>query len=348
MAIKVDLKKHFLKTYRTLPKTWQKLPFFLAVSSGLDSSVLAHLLLSLRKELPLLYWLHVNYHLRVPDSDREEKFLKQWAAKEKVPLFVKSLQPPKQIKNLQNWAREQRYRFFVESIKKETKGRGLLLTAHHQLDQVETLLSRLLMGSGLKALRGMEVWEESEHWSKTVQDSSKNPLKIFRPFLTVPREALEIYAKAHRVKFCEDSSNQSLKYLRNRLRHELWPKILQENPQAASSLTQISKRAAAAYDALEPAARRWLQRHQKLNRKGRGAALPGPELVKLPFGKRQIVLELFLRQFFTKTRNLGKSLQTIEECLDKNQTRHGLPLPLGFEWEWSPAQLVIRQKKKIK
>lgn len=342
MSTKVNLKKYFLKVYSSLPKSFQKQPLFVAVSSGLDSSVLAHLLLSLRKTLPPIHWLHVNYHLRTPDSNQEEAFLKKWAQQEGVPIDVKSLKARTPKSNLQNWAREQRYLFFAKAIQEQSQSGGVLLTAHHERDQVETILSRLIMGSGLKSLKGMTLWEQTKRWDQT----SKQTLKIFRPFLEVPREALEIYAQAHRVKFCEDKSNQSDQYLRNRLRQELLPKILKENPQAAQALTQVGRRAAAAHETIEPLAKRWLKKHQHISKNGKTGCLPRPALDKLPFGKRQIVLELFLKQFLTQTRNLGKTLRAMETSLDQKLSRHVLPLPHRLEWVLTSTQFIVRQKRK--
>src|SRR5262245_54877168 len=130
----VDLKKRFWREFQALPESYRKSPIFLALSGGKDSTAMAHVALSLRSKLPPLHFLHVNYHLRLPDSDQEEKFLRNWAKREGIPFHVQRLYPKDKPKNLQDWARRQRYQFFRAVMEKQ-KGSGLVCLAHHQNDQ---------------------------------------------------------------------------------------------------------------------------------------------------------------------------------------------------------------------
>lgn len=247
---RVDLKKRVRERFEALPKALRKAPVYLAVSAGMDSSVLAAVALELRDRLPPLHFLHVNYGLRRPDCDREEALLRKWAEKEGLPIEVLRLSPKKKPENLQAWAREKRFDFFRRSMAKISKGQGTLWLAHHRRDQAETLLLRLLRGSGLGGLASMRKWESWEG------------LELFRPFLEVPYDSLKIYAKNHKVLFRQDRSNFTDLYLRNRVRRRILPALRRENPNIEETLSLLAERLGQSHEALQSLAERWLKKRQ--------------------------------------------------------------------------------------
>jgi tRNA(Ile)-lysidine synthase len=324
---KVDLKKRTLKEIRGLPVKIQSFPVYLAVSGGPDSTALAHVILSLKKHLGPIHWLHVNYHLRAPDSDREEEFLRQWAKKEGIPLHVKRVQPRRKPRNLQDWARRIRYDYFSKVIQSLSPGKGILMVAHHREDQAETILSRLMMGAGLKALGGMQVLEGRQNYF------------LFRPFLSVPKKALETYLGAHRLTYCLDRSNEGGSYLRNRIRLEIWPLLERENPQVASALIQMGERARQGGKYIEEDARRWRRRHQKNGSISRAALAAKPPIL------RQAVLEDWLRELLPSSRNLGRLVGAVDLALDSNRKMQGIPLPNKLSLEINNSTIGIKKRK---
>jgi tRNA(Ile)-lysidine synthase len=102
-----------------------------------------------------------------------------------------------------------------------------VVTAHTRDDQVETVFMRILRDAGPRGLAGL--YAESE---------------IVRPFLEIPRSTLTAYAQAHRVPFVEDPSNFDRRHLRNRVRHDLLPSIVQTNPQFPSELLKLARTSA--------------------------------------------------------------------------------------------------------
>lgn len=176
---------------------------YLAISGGVDSVVLLDLLMKCHYK-PIL--LHCNFQLRGKESDDDEQFIETLALTYSAPVKIKQFDTNSFAKehglSIQEAARELRYGWFKE----ETKN-GYLLTAHHLNDQIETFFINLLRGTGLKGLTG--IVEKREN--------------IVRPLLNFTRAEILTYAKAHQLKWREDSSNNKTDYLRNKIRLELYP-----------------------------------------------------------------------------------------------------------------------------
>lgn len=320
-----------MSRYLALPKALREWPVWIAVSGGLDSTVLAALALRLRPHLPALQFAHVNYRLRVPDSDREEASLKDWARREGVPIRVLRLRPGAKPANLQAWARERRLAFFRSLIASQPGGRGLVWMAHHQGDQAETVLARLLRGAGLKGLRGMDELEEI------------GGLWVFRPFLEVPRGALELYARSHHLSFHHDRSNDGDDYLRNRIRHRILPRMAEENPRIQEALAAFAARAGQAAEALEGLAQDWLRRAARGGAAG-PAALDRRALKRLPPALRASVLEAWLRGRTGREQSFGKILPPLLAGLEEAAKGFELPLKGGFWVRLTPQKLVLRRR----
>ncbi len=278
---RIDLKKKVLEAFHHLPPELQKIPILLAVSAGKDSSVLANIALQLREQLPPLHWVHVNYHLRRPDSDEEERFLKRWAHREKIPFHVKRFYPKEKPKNLQAWARERRYAYFSQVISQLKEKKGVVWLAHHRQDQAETIIERLIRGAGLKGLSGMASFEIS------------TPLYLFRPLLEIPPSAISEYIRIFHVKFLEDRSNVGTEYLRNRIRHQILPLLLKENPKILNVLDAFGQKARETTQTMEILARSWIVKNKKLRRGVE--SLPVPCLKKLPQALLAVVCEKYIK-----------------------------------------------------
>lgn len=202
----------------------------LAISGGRDSVVLGQVLYSLKQSFALA---HVNYQLRGGDSDADEALVRNLALQWGVPCHVKQVLGKELEGNLQQKAREIRYHWF-EALCDE-HGYAAYLTAHHQRDQVESLLLALFKGRGSRALAGM-------------------PLQLgkrIRPLLEVPDIAVQQYAQDEGLVWRQDASNHSLKYDRNFIRNEVLPLLYSRFSQLDALLSREADRLQAQESILE-------------------------------------------------------------------------------------------------
>ncbi len=210
-------------TFRDVLVRWKLLKpkdkLLVAVSGGIDSMVLLHLLTHLPARWQLRpVVLHFNHRLRGKESEQDETFVKNYCRDQKIPCFVGKAPVWKSHDNLQARARFQRYRFFKHQAERHHLGK--LLTAHHANDQAETFLIHWIQGAGLKGLAGMPLQQEVDG------------LMRVRPLLFISRAEIVSYARHYRIPFREDSSNQKPDYLRNQIRL-LLKKLQSINPQLA-------------------------------------------------------------------------------------------------------------------
>ncbi len=192
-----------------------------AVSGGIDSIVLTHLLYNLQFHISLA---HCNFRLRGKDSDMDEVFVKTEASKMNIPCFVtrfntKHYATSKGI-SIQMAARELRYNWFDEIVQKNNI--DYILTAHHADDDLETFLINLTRGTGLDGLTGIPA-------------INKN---IIRPLLPFTRKEIESFAKSNTLSWREDKSNIETKYLRNKIRHDIIPVLKSLNPNFMESFSK--------------------------------------------------------------------------------------------------------------
>ena len=185
----------------------------IAISGGIDSVVLTHLCHKLGLNISLA---HCNFNLRGKESDADEGFVLELAENLDLEVFVQrfdtELYAKDNKRSIQMAARELRYSWFSELV--EQLKFDFILTAHHADDNLETFLINFTRGTGLEGLTGIPE----------VND------KFIRPLLPFSSESILNYAQAHQIKWRDDSSNKSVKYLRNKLRHEVVPILKEINP----------------------------------------------------------------------------------------------------------------------
>ncbi len=200
----------------------------LAVSGGVDSMTLAHILLDLAPRHGWTLFLgHVNHGLRAEQSDGDEALVRRVADEYGLACRVSCWDGPSGG-NLQDEARSFRYQCLVQWAKELDC--EVIVTAHHADDQAETVLDRLLRGAGFQGLSALR----------------KKNGAVVRPLLHTSRTTLEAMAGWRGVPFREDASNQSLKYTRNRLRHQVLPLLEEVRPQAGNHLANLASLAHAA------------------------------------------------------------------------------------------------------
>jgi tRNA(Ile)-lysidine synthase len=196
---------------------------WIAYSGGLDSTALLHAAAALGGSLPgVLRAVHVDHGLH-PDSARWAEHCRQRCDALGIALTVHCLNlQPVPGASLEAVARESRYRAFTSLM-----GPGdLLLTAHNQDDQAETLLLALLRGSGVHGLAAMP------------QATGLGPGRLVRPFLGVPRALLEQYARGSGLSWVDDPSNDLVRMDRNYLRHRVIPILRARWPGVSETLTR--------------------------------------------------------------------------------------------------------------
>lgn len=218
-----------LQPYRQA-KAW-----YLALSGGLDSSVLLHIVAQLRKTEPLppLTAIHVHHGLQKAADDWPTHCTEVCAALQ-VPIRLCSVRI-NQSSNLEEAARRARYQVFEQFLGSE----DVLLTAQHQGDQAETLLFRLLRGAGVRGLAAMP----------RVRPLGQG--RLARPLISIERAQLEAYAFKEGLMWVEDPTNQQLDFSRNYLRHSVLPVLQQRWPKAKLSLARTAEHMAEAQELLD-------------------------------------------------------------------------------------------------
>lgn len=174
-----------------------------AVSAGIDSTVLAHSLYQWKGLVCCL--AHFNHHLRGAESEADEKFCRRLAQRLRVPIYVGHGSTPQG--NVQAHCRKERL-FFLRRLVESGTAKAVA-TAHHRQDRVEAALLRLLRGTAAEGLTSFGPHRGA--W--------------LRPFYDVSRAEIETYAAQHRLAYRQDRSNRQEKYLRNQLRHSILPRL---------------------------------------------------------------------------------------------------------------------------
>jgi len=265
-----------------------------AVSGGRDSMALLHCTARTAQASGLqVVALHVHHGL-MPAADDWASFVeltcRRWA-KRGLPLsfaMTRLSGRPARGDSVEAWARAGRYRALAAMA--QAAGAGAVLLAHHRGDQAETFLLQALRGAGAAGLASMP------------RSAERQGIVWLRPWLERPREAIEAYARRHRIGFVDDPSNADARFARSRLRQQVMPALRAAFGDAEQALAAAAREAAlasalqdevaradlegiasgaeldlAAWGALGPARRRnalraWLSAHA-----GRGATLTALE-----------------------------------------------------------------------
>lgn len=226
----------FIKTIQNFAfqnKLWEKkTKLVVGVSGGSDSVCLLDVLCRLAPKYDLeLHIAHVNYGLRGEDSKKDELFVRELAKKYNLNITVFVSKKAQNKGNLENNLREVRYAFF-EKMRKELKF-DFIAVAHNQDDQAETVLMRIIRGSGLNGLSAM----------KPVTG------KIIRPFLQTSKKDILAYTKENKLRYRTDKSNFDKNFTRNKIRHDLLPYLEKNfNPAVKKTLSEWSNSVADDYD----------------------------------------------------------------------------------------------------
>ena len=246
-----------------------------AYSGGLDSCALLSALAQLRtRERFVLRAVHVDHRIQ-PLSAQWARAACARARALRVPCRIVELSIGRgRGESLEAAAREARYRALAAEVAPDE----LLLTAHHQEDQLETVLLALLRGSGVRGLAAMSAVTP---WAHTL---------LLRPLLSVTRAQLEHYAHARAINWSEDPSNADQRFDRNYLRRSVLPLIRQRWPAAAATVSRSARHLAEARALLEQLARTELKDARD------GAAVRVSVLRRLPLPQRRNAVRYWIAE----------------------------------------------------
>lgn len=197
----------------------------LAVSGGRDSVLMAHLFKQAGFKFSIA---HCNFRLRADESDADEKFCSELAGRLNVPFHSAAFDTKKTAGankiSIQMAARDLRYSW-LEEIRSNFNYSYISL-AHHQNDEIETILLNLVRGTGIAGLHG--ILPKRNH--------------LIRPLLCFSREEIDQIVLQGKLEYREDSSNYSVKYARNKIRREIIPLLKELNPSLEATFRSNRKR----------------------------------------------------------------------------------------------------------
>ena len=246
-----------LKHYTERPDST---PFVVALSGGVDSTVLLHVLVQLRDAglIASLSAIHVHHGLST-NANSWAKHCQNLCQQWQIPIDIRRVDVNEALGDgIEQAARSMRYQVFEQLLPEQ----GCLLQGHHQDDQAETMLFRLFRGSGLDGLAGIPVQRPLGKRGKRGKRG-----QLIRPLLSVSRATIEAYARDHQLHHIEDESNADQRFARNYLRQSLIPQIEQRWPGASERLAVLSG------EVLE--SQQWL--HQAVEEAADSVLVPAPD-----------------------------------------------------------------------
>jgi tRNA(Ile)-lysidine synthase len=284
-----------------------------AVSGGPDSVCLLKILFELRDELKIsLTAAHLNHALRPPEDEKETQFVSNLAnrldlafAYEKASKVTKS--PGTSV---EEEARRIRYQFF-ERVLAEQKAQKIAL-GHNMNDQAETVLMHILRGSGPTGLSGIPPVRE---------------VRFIRPLIRVTRDEIYAYLKQRDMPFMVDSSNLEKRYLRNKIRLELIPLLLDYQPRLIHHLAKLASLCREENQFIEDEARKGFER-VTLDSSKNAVDLSIANLQNLPFPLQYRIIRQAIKQIRGNLRRIDIGhIKAIMDLADnvKPQVKTNLP-----------------------
>lgn len=251
----------------------------LAVSGGKDSVLMAQLFKLSNYNFSIA---HCNFNLRGDEAQRDESFVKLLAATLDVQFYVthfdtKGYSNEHHI-STQMAARDLRYQWF-EKVRQEGDYSYIAL-AHHQNDVIETLLLNLTRGTGISGLHGILPKKD----------------KLIRPLLFLSRQQIDEVTESENIAFVEDSSNETTKYARNKIRLNVVPQLRDINPNLEHTFSQNIKRFAETEEVLRQAVE---QKRNEITREENGATCFSIEKIKKLYPQKILLFELLSPYHFT-------------------------------------------------
>jgi len=308
-----------------------------AVSGGADSVCLLHVLNSLKSELNIkLYVAHLNHMIRGEEADNDQRFVESLCKNLGIKCFVKKTDVPALAKSLglseEEAGRKARYDFFYE-IKNEIKI-NKIATAHNKNDRAETVLMRIIRGTGLDGLTGI---------------SYNRVDGVIRPILDISRENIEKYCKENELNFCTDSTNSDNDYTRNCIRNKVLPYLKENfNTSIVETLVRFSDIASKDAEFLNAYATRLYERINNPMPSHKPNALHIESLGMLDYSIKARLIRIAAKKSVGDDIKLEYKNVTDILKLAEKETGAGIDLPSGLRVENSYGWLVFINKNEEK
>ncbi|UXR45058.1 tRNA lysidine(34) synthetase TilS [Staphylococcus simulans] len=258
----------------------------LAVSTGVDSMVLLHMLTThYHHTYRQLTVLHVNHGIRSASLE-EAAFLERYCQQHHIPLRTHELDLSaltNKGKSIQQDARQKRYAWFESEMK--ALGATVLLTAHHLDDQLETIFYRLMTGRSTRSRLGMQEVEE------------RSGYRLVRPLLHTDKQAVKAYQAEYQVPYFEDASNQDNHYVRNDIRNRIFPAIDANDHLDTAQLLKLKAWHDEQFDLLHQAADDFIKQH--VARESEMIQVDRTAFNRLSHSLKTIVLDQLLEAYVT-------------------------------------------------
>ena len=219
---------HTLKSHNLFPENSRIL---VACSGGPDSMALLYLLQDIATHRHTTYRIGVAIvdHCIRPESKDEVLWLKHQVEELGLPFYSTTFDVPRLSKEYkkseETIGRQVRYQWLTEIARSE--GYDYISVAHHKDDQAESILAHIIRGSGLNGLTGMSVVQ------------SEYAIPVVRPLLDVTKENLLAYIGTKQISYCVDSTNDDVRYQRNRIRHRIIPELEAVNPAVVDAIVRL-------------------------------------------------------------------------------------------------------------
>ena len=222
---------------------WAQHPIILGISGGPDSVTLLRIAAEISQQIPntRLIAAHANHKLRGPESEEDQRFVQTLCEHLSIQCECESLpvETDTVSEGLESALRDLRYQWFGQ-LAGQT-GARYVMTAHNQNDQTETVLFRLMRGTGIAGLAGIPK-----------QRKLVDGVTLLRPMLTISRDEIIDYLKKIEQSYRTDASNATSAFARNRIRNELIPKIKSDfAPQLDQRIESLSAQASECQDFLD-------------------------------------------------------------------------------------------------
>lgn len=306
---------------------------FVACSGGPDSTALFHLLYALRKEWKLkLGLLHFNHGLRKTDAKRDEQFVKKLAQRCKVPFYtgafkVKELARREKF-SIEEAARLARYDFFTKTAAQKRIVK--IATAHNLDDQAETVLMRVLQGTGLRGLCGIRP------------RLRQGKVDFVRPLLGFKKREVLDYLKKNKLTYCVDATNASPEFLRNRIRMTLMPWLAETfHPKAVEAIARIPFILNEDAEFLEAAVEQAWRQLRVPGKKGQ-IHFRRALFLKSPAALQFRMIDRGLRAIDPKSGFSFEAWQSLRQLLTRPRGRWSLPKDIDFIL--TPSKLMLYKK----
>lgn len=219
---------HTLKSHNLFPENSRIL---VACSGGPDSMALLYLLQDIATHRHTTYKIGVAIvdHCIRPESKDEVLWLQHQVEELGLPFYSATFDVPclskEHKKSEETIGRQVRYQWLNEIAQSE--GYDYISVAHHKDDQAESILAHIIRGSGLNGLTGMSVVQ------------SEYSIPVVRPLLDVTKEDLLAYIGTKHISYCVDSTNEDVRYQRNRIRHRIIPELEAVNPAVVDAIVRL-------------------------------------------------------------------------------------------------------------